>query len=285
LRRRSTIAVARGRRAGALAASLWLAGCVTDLDSGPLSDSQVAAKLSLGEAKEIIQREYRWQGSDGSTEHPQAALRFTPDRIEVLVFPPTGAKTRFQACPYEAFQPIVDTNAKIANWAPRTGETYYQVATSTAKKSCDFIVSIPSLERAKEFSNALVRWRQTKPAERLAYAAQEQQQFAAVVANYKAARPKPALPEQVVQYKITAENSVRERRYADAADAYLEALKIAPWWPEGHFNAALVLGEIHYYDEAIDHMKKYLALAANASGATRARAKIGEWESAEKSIR
>lgn len=286
LRHRYAKAVACGpRTAAALAASLWLAGCVTDFDSGPLTDAQVTAKMSLGEAKAIIQREYRWHGSDGSREHPQAALQFTPDRIEVLIIPATGARSRFRGCPYEAFQPSVDPQANVADWAPRTGESYYRVTTSSAKKPCDIIVSIATLERAKEFSNALVRWRQTTPAQRKAYAEQEERQFAAVAANYKTARAKPALAEEVGQYKAAAENAVRERRYADAADAYLEALKIAPWWPEGHFNAALVLGEIHYYDDAIDHMKKYLALAANASGAGRARAKIAAWERAEKSIR
>jgi hypothetical protein len=69
------------------------------------------------------------------------------------------------------------------------------------------------------------------------------------------------------------------KSYRDAAaNLYARALYIAPWWPEGHFNAALILGDLRQYDKAIDHMTKYLALVPNAADARAAQDKIYAWE-------
>jgi tetratricopeptide (TPR) repeat protein len=78
--------------------------------------------------------------------------------------------------------------------------------------------------------------------------------------------------------KVMAEVAVREKRFADAARAYEDATKIALWSPELHFNAALMLAEIHYYDEAIDEMKKYVKLVPDSPDARAAQDKVYEWE-------
>src|SRR5437764_7033178 len=66
-----------------------------------------------------------------------------------------------------------------------------------------------------------------------------------VVPAYQAANPKPVLSEEARKFKVQAEFAVHERQFDKAVQLYGKALEIAPWWPEGHFNQALILGEIN----------------------------------------
>lgn len=109
-------------------------------------------------------------------------------------------------------------------------------------------------------------------------AAHDSNQFESIAANYRNAVPKPEFPEIARKFRVQAEASVRNRDYEDAADLYDEALKIAPWWPEGRFNRALILGELKEYGEAMAEMKKYLMLVPTAPNARPAQDKIYEWE-------
>jgi tetratricopeptide (TPR) repeat protein len=102
----------------------------------------------------------------------------------------------------------------------------------------------------------------------------------AVIAAYRAASPKPELPEDARRFKVQAEAAVREQRYADAAEAFRAALKLAPWWPQGRFNRALILAELGRHAEAIEEMKRYLALVPDAANARHAQDKVYEWEAA-----
>jgi len=76
---------------------------------------------------------------------------------------------------------------------------------------------------------------------------------------------------------VQAEGAVRDKEFNDAADYYAAALKIAPWWPVGHFNRALVLGEAGDYDMAKREMNYYLLLVPDASNARAAQDKIYDW--------
>jgi len=102
--------------------------------------------------------------------------------------------------------------------------------------------------------------------------------FEKAVQDYRNAVSKPTLPEEARKYKIQAEVAVREKKYSMAAELYGEGLNIVPWWPEGHFNRALVLGESRYYLTAMREMKRYLQLAPDAPDARAAQDKIYEWE-------
>jgi hypothetical protein len=51
-----------------------------------------------------------------------------------------------------------------------------------------------------------------------------------------------------------------------------------PWWPEGHFNRALVLAEVERYTEATREMRKYLLLFPDAPNARTAQDQIYAWE-------
>jgi len=107
---------------------------------------------------------------------------------------------------------------------------------------------------------------------------EQDRRFGEVAAQYRAATSKPAFPEEARRFRVQAEAAVRERRMADAARLYGQALKIAPWWPEGRFNRSLVLAETNRHGEAIAEMKRYLLLVPEAPNARAAQDKIYEWE-------
>jgi tetratricopeptide (TPR) repeat protein len=89
---------------------------------------------------------------------------------------------------------------------------------------------------------------------------------------------KTTLSEEARRYKIQAESAIRDKNYDEAADLYREALNIAPWWAEGHFNRALMMSEIGEFDTAILEMKRYLQLDPGATDARAAQDKIYDWE-------
>jgi hypothetical protein len=136
-----------------------------------------------------------------------------------------------------------------------------------------------SLDMAQQVLNALKRWQMSSAVERQGWEAQKAREFAAIAGDYRAANPKPAISEEVRRYQIMADADIRAKRNGDAVNAYEAALKLVPWWPEGHFNIALVLGKSGIYSEAIQHMNKYLALLPDAPDARAAQDKIYVWQS------
>jgi len=99
-----------------------------------------------------------------------------------------------------------------------------------------------------------------------------------IVASSNTAPNKTVLPEDVRRYKVQAESAIREKSYFEASELFRDALNIAPWWAEGHFNRALVLGEAGEFDLAILEMRRYLFLVPNASDARAAHNMIYGWE-------
>lgn len=102
--------------------------------------------------------------------------------------------------------------------------------------------------------------------------------FQEVVEKYRAANPRPALPEEARKYKVQAEFMVQEKQIGKAIKLYGKALDIAPWWPEGHYQLALILGESKKYNDAMSEMKRFLLLAPDAPEARAAQDKIYQWE-------
>ena len=102
--------------------------------------------------------------------------------------------------------------------------------------------------------------------------------FQEVVANYLAANPKPQLPEEARKFKVQAEFAVQEKQFDRAVELYGKALEIAPWWPQGHFNRAFILGEMKKYRDAMREMKMYLRLTPDAPDARAAQDKVYQWE-------
>jgi len=106
----------------------------------------------------------------------------------------------------------------------------------------------------------------------------QEESFQRTVQWFREQNPRPEFPEDARRFRVQAESAVRDKRFGDAAQRYAEALKVAPWWPEGHFNRALVLAEANHHGEAIREMKRYLMLVPEAPNARAAQDKIYEWE-------
>jgi hypothetical protein len=250
--------------------------------SGEKPDPQVAAKMSLSEAKDIIQRAGRFWGSDGAADHDPFVYEFNSERIEQIDYTPDGRTSIFNYCPYETFDVTFASNPVPITTGRHKGQTVYTA--SSGGPACLYVVAL-TREDANQAAAAFLRWKMSTLAERQAWPEQEQQQFAAIAATYRKSNPRPVIPEDVRRFRVMAESAMDQKRFSDALDAYEDGLKLAPWWPEGQFNVALILGELHYYDEAIDHMEKYLALEPTATDARAAQDKIYSWEGDQKSVR
>lgn len=94
---------------------------------------------------------------------------------------------------------------------------------------------------------------------------------------WRALPEKPAQPEALRAYKVAAEAAVRDKQWKDAVQQYRKALAVDPFWPQGHFNLALLYAELHRYESAGVEMQKYLLLAPDAANARQAQDKIYEW--------
>lgn len=102
--------------------------------------------------------------------------------------------------------------------------------------------------------------------------------FQKVAKTYRNAKVKPVPGENVRKFVIMADEAVHQERFSDAVNDYEQGLKIAPWWPQGHFNASMILGKLHEYNRAIEHMKDYLMLVPNAPNTRAAQDQIYKWE-------
>jgi tetratricopeptide (TPR) repeat protein len=112
----------------------------------------------------------------------------------------------------------------------------------------------------------------------------EQVAFESALPGYRDAAVKPVPGEDVRRFVVQAEAAVNDKRFQDAANLYMEALHLAPWWPDGQLNAALIFGSLNQYSAAITHMKRYLALKPDASDARQAQDQIYVWEGARAAI-
>ncbi len=111
-----------------------------------------------------------------------------------------------------------------------------------------------------------------------AFADDSNDPFVDIAAKYRAAKPKPALPEEARKYKVQAEFLAQQKQTDKAIGLYRKALDIAPWWPEGHYQLALLLGETKKYRDAMAEMKHYLLLVPDAPEARAAQDRIYQWE-------
>lgn len=111
--------------------------------------------------------------------------------------------------------------------------------------------------------------------------APEREAFIAVRDEYRAGRLGPDLPESVRMSKVQAELAVREHRYWEAAQAFEQGLRAAPWWPQGNYNVALIYGDLRVYPLAVRYMQRYLELVPDAANARQAQDKVYEWMAQE----
>lgn len=84
--------------------------------------------------------------------------------------------------------------------------------------------------------------------------------------------------ESLRRTQIQVELALHENRQIDAARLYRQALTEAPTWADGHFNQALIMGDLELFPHAIRYMQNYLVLAPDAPQARAAQDRIYQWE-------
>lgn len=110
----------------------------------------------------------------------------------------------------------------------------------------------------------------------------ERAAFVATLADFHAGRVGPDVGEAVRPHKVAAELAVKDKRLWDAAGEFAQGLALAPWWPQGNFNLALVYGELRAYPLAARYMQRYLELVPDAANARAAQDKVYEWNAAQR---
>ncbi|MFZ0736008.1 MAG: hypothetical protein WBL70_17730 [Candidatus Acidiferrales bacterium] len=110
----------------------------------------------------------------------------------------------------------------------------------------------------------------------------EQEAFRKKLAAWQASGAKVDLPEEAQRHEVLAVEAVNEKNFPHAADEYLAGLKIYPTWPQAQYNAAQILGELHRYADAVEHMQMYLLLTPNAPDAQAAKQQIWIWQDKDK---
>lgn len=89
---------------------------------------------------------------------------------------------------------------------------------------------------------------------------------------------KPPFPEEARRHKVLAENAAREQNLEKAANEFLAALRLDPFWAPGYFNTAKAYGELKRYEDALNAMRCYLELVPDDTNAETCRNYIYIWE-------
>jgi tetratricopeptide (TPR) repeat protein len=106
----------------------------------------------------------------------------------------------------------------------------------------------------------------------------DEAEFQRKAQRYREMPVKPALPEDVQQCRIMAEDAFSNKDFEKALVYYRKGLAIEPLWPQGQYNAAYLAGELHRYNLAALYMKRYLELVPDAKNANAAREKMYLWK-------
>lgn len=98
------------------------------------------------------------------------------------------------------------------------------------------------------------------------------------IAAARALPTPPTAPDAIVEHlgraKTAARLAASPRDFLDAAEAFGEAARLAPWVAEHHFNRGLMLEKAERFDEATQALQLYLKAAPNARDAAEVRERI-----------
>ena len=95
---------------------------------------------------------------------------------------------------------------------------------------------------------------------------------------WRALPQKPPLPEEVVRFRVQAEDAFRNHEFSKAISCYRKGLALQPLWPEGHLNTALICAELEDYEAAVCRMKWFLELMPEDKDAKKLRDQMYAWE-------
>lgn len=234
----------------ALLLALGLTGCATTITYVPTNDN---VQMSLTKARRVLAKE-RFTIIDNKTLHIDGAFVrvWIKDGIKSLTIPLKDIKVSSgrEGMMYNSY-----TVLQVPG--------YSRVVKDNARQIAEAIFVVQREAAKNGFA---------PPAK------SEDALFEEAATAYLAAETRPELNEDARRLKAQAEDALHEKRFEDVVDAYGEALTIAPWWPAGHYNRALVLSELREFPEAIVEMKRYLRLAPDAANAAAAQEAIYKWE-------
>jgi len=242
----------------------------------------VAARLGLSEAQQIIEEEIREGLAYGKGLIFEGRMRivgvsFESNRIVLKI-----GRER----PVDVVIPVADIQSiEVRAFSHRGGDTLNRHGIVITTRDPVPVWLYPHLGGfSYRLKNASIRIADALHIVRLHQVRRQAEEdrredarFEELAAQYRG-KSRPDFPEEARRFRVQAEVAVQDKRFGDAADRYEDALKIAPWWPEGRFNRALVLGETSRHADAIREMKKYLLLFPDAPNARAAQDKIYEWE-------
>jgi tetratricopeptide (TPR) repeat protein len=103
-------------------------------------------------------------------------------------------------------------------------------------------------------------------------------EFTANLEKYRTLLSNTPLSEAALKLKLQAESAMRKHDLLEAIDFYGKILEIAPWWPEGRFNRAMLLAELGQLSSASREMDLYLTLVPEAPNASEARKRMADWK-------
>jgi tetratricopeptide (TPR) repeat protein len=81
---------------------------------------------------------------------------------------------------------------------------------------------------------------------------------------------------EAVKYAVEAEKCIRRRNLNCAQNGYYNAIREAPWWPQAHYNLALVWGSVE--SESVYEMGVFLKLDPDSTNEKIAQQKISDWK-------
>lgn len=265
--------------------SLGLSGAVWgDYEYEP--SEEAANRLELGQAKGMVKELFVHDLVGGIARYKSniATVRFLPDYFELIAKEKIPAKDeldRMFAGGFAAGRYYYEnmTKPKLRYETRLLNDDRLKISLDSKRQISRYVTFMDpypwSGEKARLYADALYRL-QLEYARANGPAAE--MRFDEALKKYLSANPKPEFPEEARRFKVQAEAAVREKRFENAYERFSEALNIVPWWPEGRFNIALVLGELNSYKSAIREMKRYLQLVPGAPDARAAQDKIYEWE-------
>lgn len=240
-----------------LAGSLTLAACASDINL-----SQPSAPMDVVTARALLR---------DMPDHVNICAGGLSDmyRIEHVLVGDKAITINRTRYPYADMKSIV--------FSPSSTTSMSTPVTVTIRPGAELVTGFNKKNNAygQRIADALLTLRNADTPEARARA---DAAFALVAAQYRQADPKPALTEDMRRAEVQAEGAVRDKDFASADSLYENALQAAPWWPQGHFNRALILESEEDYAGAVTEMKRYLLLAPDAPNARAAQDKIYEWE-------
>jgi TPR repeat protein len=192
--------------------------------------------------------------------------------------------------------PLDKDDAEACKWLQRSAEQGYQIAFSELI-SRDAAGSASAHEALSNVYERGVTFRDAKFEKQLGAAAEQQGHLREAFEHYVLALnklpitstykgdseireavvriavqldPKPVIPEDARRHAAFAMTALQlaEKdpvQLDKAVQEWREAIRMAPWWPEGNFNLGLLLEKHDQYVEAASYLRLYLLASPNAT--------------------